>query len=76
MSGPEERSVQLHARDIADVNEALAWVVSHIDTTYKAATMLKISIERFSASRGDEDGWHYEWEAHISGLVKGGHGES
>ena len=74
MKPPEERNVHLVARDVADVDEALAWVVGHLDTTFKTASMLSIHIQRFTASRGDEDGWHYAWEATMGGLVEGGPG--
>jgi len=65
----EHRHVTRTADDFDDINAALTWVVSTLDTEFADADMPKISIEqvmRADNQPGELD-WRYVWCASIAG---------
>lgn len=63
-----ERNVMLARPEVGGLDEALSWVVQQVDTTFRGARMVRITVEQVGRSFGGELDWQEVWQASIGGM--------
>lgn len=66
-----ERGIAIERHDdVGSLEACFAWVIAQVDGELDDRAMMRITIQRISVSRADEDGWRHEWRASVKGQAK------
>lgn len=71
MSVREERRLCMRGHGFDDVNQALAWVIAHVDGELADASHVNVQIDKSQVRPTGEDDapWQPDWSASVAGII-------